>query len=346
MGNPEYKKKSDVDPIERQPWWLSINGSPVDPVPLEKSREVRLESPLRSKVRENYQKKSDYQKDTMSRSELREERQRARSSRQKQDRNTGNFYGGLLNRGIQVHRLWFQYLKLALELESLGKTVEIVTKSHSNNVTNLKLPDIPDHLRYERSLFRTKTTQRVKVDRKKYKGWDLDQVLNDPFNTWWKTHSELFEGYAPEFFSEGEKRNDDRFLYLKLDKTLNYKDVTEFIRIEVQHQVGQTPKFQIENHPRPDVCQNGYNALVLVLKGWTAPEICNHKNIYLRATDERSLDKDGNPSDRLQPSFVATTDKKTKAIIGGNVLYGKLVSQQRDIGMKHLLRVMEGRFGQ
>ena len=332
MGKYRYLEKfhdhrdKRLEPL-RLPWWVSVDGSPVDTVPLEKSREVKLQSPLRSKSHKNY-------KEHLSSSELRKERQGERSTRQKQDKDTGEYQGGVLNQGIQVHRLWFQYLKLALELENLGKKVEIVTQSHSNNVTDHTIPDIPDNLRNKGALFRTKETKTVKVKRNKYEGWDLDQVLNDTFNNWWKTHHHLFEGFAPEFLSKSEKRDDSRFLYEKLDKTLNYRDVTDFIREEVQTKVGQPPKFQVIDYPRLDVCQNGYNALVLVLKGWTATEICNHKNIYLRATDDRSKDGKGMVSDRLQPSIV---DSK--------ILYSKLVSSQMFIGRNHLMQVIEGKFG-
>jgi hypothetical protein len=341
----KYGTKENPDPRDarliplRLPWWVSVDGSPINPVPLEKSKEVKLQSPLRSKSHKNFKEYTDTMvvkgKPEKVRVEatLRKKRQDAPSTRQKQSE-TGEYHGGLLNQGIQVHRLWFQYLKLALELENLGKKVEIVTQSHDNEFKNTSKDDVPDELRGVGALFRTKETKTVKVKRNKYEGWDLDQVLNDTFNNWWKTHHHLFEGVAPDFLSKNEKRDDSRFLYVKLDKTLNYKDVRDFIRDEVQTKVGQPPKFQVIDYPRPDVCQNGYNALVLVLKGWTAPEICNHKNIYLRATDGRSKDQEGRPSDRLQPSIVQ--DK---------ILYSKLVSQQMFIGRNHLMQVIEGKFG-
>ena len=354
MGKPRYLEKYSTaqkkDPRDsrlvplRLPWWVSVDGSPLDSVPLEESREVKLQSPLRSKSQKNFREFTDIvtikgqPEKVRVEATLRKERLDSFSTRQKIDKITGKPIGGLLNRPIHVYRLWFNYLKLALELENLGKKVEIVTKSHSNNVTNLTLPDIPNHLRngsYEGALFRTKTTQTIKVKRDKYEGWDLDQVLTEPFKTWWDDHFDLFEGFAPEFLSKTDKRNDSRFLYLKLDKTLNYKDVTDFVRDEVQTQVGKSPKFKVRDFPRPDVCQNGFNALVLVLKGWTSTVICNHRNIYLRATDGRSKDDKGRISDRLQPS-----------VVDGKFLYPKLVSQQRDIGMKHLLQVMNGNFGQ
>ena len=62
--------------------------------------------------------------------------------------------GGVLDKGIQLHRHWFRYLKLALELESLGKKVELVTaQSYINKITKTagkdgaEIEGIPDSLR-------------------------------------------------------------------------------------------------------------------------------------------------------------------------------------------------------
>ena len=86
--------------------------------------------------------------------------------------------------------------------------------------------------------------------------------------------------------------------------------------------------------PRPNVFQNNYNALVLSLKGWSGKEICENDKIYLRRTDEAELSSRGE-GDRLTVSKDKT----------GKLLYSKLVSTQRNMGIHHLLEVCDGRFG-
>jgi hypothetical protein len=90
-----------------------------------------------------------------------------------------------------------------------------------------------------------------------------------------------------------------------------------------------SPRYLIDGHPRPDVLQNRYNALVMALKGMTPKEICTHKDIYLRATDDKG---DG---ERL--NVPVTKD--------GKYLYPIVVKQQRDGGVHHLLDVMKVSFG-
>ena len=61
----------------------------------------------------------------------------------------------------------------------------------------------------------------------------------------------------------------------------------------------------------------------------TPKEICTHKDIYLRATDDKG---DG---ERL----------KVPVTKNGKYLYPIVVKQQRDGGVHHLLDVMKGSFG-
>ena len=82
------------------------------------------------------------------------------------------------------------------------------------------------------------------------------------------------------------------------------------------------------------VCQNNFNALVLRIKGWKSEDIINHKNIYLRNTDE-SMNASRIKGNRL----TVSKDKK------GKLLYSKVVSKQTLQGVHHLFEVCEGSFG-
>jgi len=316
MGIGKVVSKSKVKPSDKETYWVEIVGSGVSKVSLRKSNAVALEPLSRTMQREGY-------KSHNTATENRRERHKMRSAR------INPKTGKVLDSGIQIYRLWFRFLKLALELEDLGVTKLVTRQTRDRR-------DIPsgghkdDHTNIGTKI-QLKDTVPFKIQKNKYKDWDLDEVLNNTFNTWWKTHSYLFEGHAPSLLKTAEKPNPD-FLYVRIDKTSKLEDVRDFITTEVKPILSGTPRYAINGYPRPDVIQNRYNALVLSLKGWSAKDICTggaKGTIYLRATDYRSKD------DRLS---VGKTSK-------GKVLWSALVSKQRNGGLHHLQDVMKGKFG-
>ena len=99
----------------------------------------------------------------------------------------------------RTYYLWFLSLKLILEMEDLGLIKSIIGK----NI----------------------------IDKKFYKDWDLDDVLNFTFYKWWKTHKELFEtpssvevdglsGWTPK----------PHFRYLRVDLRNNYTNIMKGVR--------------------------------------------------------------------------------------------------------------------
>ncbi len=167
-----------------------------------------------------------------------------------------------------------------------------------------------------------------------------DEVLRDPFDTWWKTHSHLFEVYPPSFTASSDNHDPNDFLFIRIDKSSNITDLREFITEEVKDRLIGKPKFQIDGYPRPDKFQNAYNALVYTLNPVVdgvevnAEGFLTHKNIYLRATDSRSK------GDRLVASSY--TNKTTGKV---KTQWGAVIERQRKVGIHHLLNVMNGRFG-
>ena len=169
--------------------------------------------------------------------------------------------GGILEKGIQLHRHWFDYLKLALELESLGKDVRIVTRGYNNHITDLtNLPiseeekqrlrqeglDYNERIGQPPLYFASNETVRIQVNRKKYEGWDLDRIPNEKFNHWWsghddwtgnlddiekRGHAHLFEGHYPKVMTSKDDWSDDpRFLYVRIDKFSRKMDVDAFLQ--------------------------------------------------------------------------------------------------------------------
>jgi len=90
-----------------------------------------------------------------------------------------------IDRPIQVYRCWFEYLKLCLELEDLGLSLEKLGK------VKLDKPRVKRGTRGGERVspnpFEWKTYKwKIKVDRDRYEGWDLDKVLTQSFDKWWK----------------------------------------------------------------------------------------------------------------------------------------------------------------
>jgi hypothetical protein len=273
-------------------YWVEVSHKPVEKLRLTYSKEVALESAKRRVFRDwEHHKHERARKDT----------------------------GALLERGIQVYRLWFRFLKLALELERLGVSKLIVSqgtkrRSVASGGGGAK--------------WRCRKWVRLNIQKERYAGWNLDSVLTDTFDEWWRTHSHLFEGYSPSFITSTDKLSPD-FLYVRIDPATKLEDVKRFVTDEVQPKLRKKAQFAVEGYPKPRVLQNAYNALVLTLKGVEPKEVCTSSKIYLRATQSQQTDR-----------LAVSTNPKT-----GKPLYSLLVSAQRDAGIHHLLEVMEGRFG-
>ena len=372
--NYTFKTKSQINDFDTKDFLCKIDGNvPEKGIPLVHSKEVALE-PLKRRM----SRSKVFSRD--------ESRQNTSSSR------INKKTGRTLDRSIHLYRLWFHFLKLALELEQMK--VSLVVKREAfikdfTSATSIVPKDVRDRSAKEYAertkdmrqtdhsggthdaVLRCKVIQRVKVKRSAYKGWDLPRVLTEDWNTWWyghegwgftwdkseknpkrvfikhpdledtarRGHSHLFEGYVPTFLdSKKEWIDDDNFLYIRIDKTTQVKDVTTFMSEEVGKRMKDkgTNRYRVGGkQPRPNVFQNNYNALVLSLKGWSNKEICEDNKIYLRRTDEAELSSRSS-GDRLTVSI----GKKT-----GTPLYSKLVSTQRNMGIHHLLEVCDGRFG-
>ena len=323
-----YKTKSEVTDFDTKNYQYLIKGIvPDEPLDLIYSREVARESVARSAKRHQV----FYNEDTG------HNRPSARKSRDQQR---------ILPKGIQLYRHWFQFLKLAIELEKLK--VELVIESHNPRITNWTIADIPpeviERAKKERqftdgvdAIFRCKVIQRIKVQKARYRGWDLDQVLESKFNDWWETHSHLFEGHAPKFIDSKNDWIDSKdVLYVQIDRQTQWRDIQAFMRDEVSKKLRKTEsgRYKIEGSPRVNVLQNNYNALVLLLKGWNAKEICTADKVYLRSTDVSEF------ANRSETNRLTVPHNKD-----GQPLYSALVSKQRNMGVHHLLEVCAGRFG-
>ena len=225
---------------------------------------------------------------------------------------------GGLPKGIQYYRMWFLYLKLALECEK--KQIEVVIKP--NTYTRREGKRTTFHIPRE--------TKTLTVNKEFYSEWDLDFVLTQTFDRWWKSHRHLFEASPPELMTSKTIKTDDDHIYLKLDKRFNWDDLHTYLNREVRKHLNQPHKYQVKGKGRYAQLLNRYNAVVCCMNGMSAKEIFLDPAGYIRAPDEKG--------DRVDA--------------GGSLSYGRTKAKysgafrrQYTGGIHHLLDVCEGSFG-
>lgn len=227
---------------------------------------------------------------------------------------TGN---RIIDKNIQTYKMWFLFLKLALELEEQGAV--LIMKRSTEKGSKQKV----------------KVKHRVKVNRKKYEGWDLDDVLKMHFNTWWPSHNHLFSDEGIKVLEEGDVvKDEDGYLYVKINMNRRICDIKGQLTWHIEKTLSNKSKrhktqakFPVSGNPRPLVLQNRYNALLLKLEDELSDkEILNFKNKYLRASDGR-----------IPKGY--TTEHASRA------MFGLISGNKRVFGAKQiLLSVCDGYF--
>ena len=179
--------------------------------------------------------------------------------------------GTVLDKSIQIYRMWFLFVKLALELEE--NNVTLVVKEPYKDVNGFVSKRIK---------------KKIKINRKKYEGWDLGDILDLNFDKWWKTHRTLFLDEGIKILNAGDEIKDHPdHLYVKIDTRRRATDVISDLREHLKkHERHKTQtKFQILGNPRPTVLQNRYNALVLKINNELSDQqILDPRNLYMRPT--------------------------------------------------------------
>ena len=192
----------------------------------------------------------------------------------------GKETGLFIDKPIQVYRVWFEYLKLCLELEDLGLSLEMIerVKFEKRKVVgfNQYLTEgstgITRFRRYEEKTRKWK----VKVDRKKYDGWELDKVLTQSFDNWWKPHRHLFENKKTiEIKSPDKWVKKPHFRYIRVDTRKRLEDTRKEINEILGDLKGEkkdelktsTSLFNVMGKPRVDTLTVNRNVMIR-FKNW------------------------------------------------------------------------------
>lgn len=169
-------------------------------------------------------------------------------------------------RKIQLYRWWFRYLQLALELESYGYAF----------VERKRIAGTKKKKGYFRPVNR-----KVVVNRKKYEGWDLDQILDLNFDKWWKGHSHLFvesPNHVREILDPKDMNQNDHNRHFEVDTRMSVEENVRRLREELRttskrRRTEWFSKWIPTGEVRQEKLLNSYNALILSLQGKTTEQI-------------------------------------------------------------------------
>ena len=226
--------------------------------------------------------------------------------------------GYVLDKSIHSYRMWFNFLKLALELEE--QNTVLVTR---NSVLRKYMSGHEETGR---------VTHKVRVNRAKYRDWNVFEIPHLSFDDWWKEHEHLFLDQVGRVLKPHDvvSSNPDKLTY-EIDKRRRLNDVIKDLRkhyAEQEIERVSRDEYSIEGKVRPIVLQNKFNALVLKLEDKLSnQEILSHKDNYIRASDTRTA-----------KSRSTNAGRVINELIGGN-------AQKNSFGAKQiLLSVCDGYF--
>lgn len=193
----------------------------------------------------------------------------------------GRETGLFIDKPIQVYRVWFEYLKLCLELEDLGLSLEKMErvkfdKKIGEGYTKYKVNELKNVFTRLKTLEEKTRKWKVKVDRGKYVGWELDKVLTQSFDTWWKPHRHLFENKKTiEIKSPDRWIKKPHFRYIRVDTRKRLVDTRKEIDEILGDLKGEkkdelktsTSRFNVIGKPRVDTLSVNRNVMIR-FKNW------------------------------------------------------------------------------
>ena len=211
----------------------------------------------------------------------------------------------VLDKPIQMYRMWYRFLQLALELEEKG--VQIITVEKR---IPLKTPkkDAYGHMR--KSTVKP-IKHRVKVNRKAYARWDLDVIPKTSFEHWWKgnpkkeikPHRQLFLDDSTSLVnSKDDWIEDNNYQYVRFDKRKRSNDIMTELRNLIAQQKkwkkSSISDFPITGNANINTLYNRFNALIVKLTTVKTDEEIFQSNTFRITMQDMVETKVGNTDDR------------------------------------------------
>jgi len=140
--------------------------------------------------------------------------------------------GETIGRNIQWYRMWWMYLRLALECEQKGIRID---------------------------------GEKIKVSKRYYKKWNSDSILESRFDDWWKNHKQLF---THEKIKTGVSVEDDDYLVLMIPKTRDKTDLLKELDEVLEGKTKSVVQFPFSNSKATYLrCHMQYNIFIKAMNG-------------------------------------------------------------------------------
>ena len=148
--------------------------------------------------------------------------------------------GETIGRNIQWYRMWWMYLRLALECEE------------KNILIN---------------------GQKVKMDRRYYRRWNLDSILTNSFDSWWKENKTLFVHPQIKTLSASSVPDDDHIV-LMIPKTRDKTDLLRELDGVLEGKTKSVVKFPFSKSKATYLrCHMQYNIFIQAMNGQKREQI-------------------------------------------------------------------------
>ena len=158
--------------------------------------------------------------------------------------NLNKFRGYSLDKAVHLYRMWFYFVRLVYELE---------TNKIKFGVNN-KLS--------------------VKLNKKFYKDWEIENYLDASFDTWFQNKIHLFAEEQASLVKKGDESDD--YLYIKFNRRQRKEDIIRQVRTLLKNERYQSQaKYQIKKQHKYFFIHQQYNVFLLKLEGKNNYEIAD-----------------------------------------------------------------------
>ena len=145
--------------------------------------------------------------------------------------------------------------------------------------------------------------QRIKVSRRFYREWDLDEVWDHSFDKWWRSHRHLFVEEQVRVLSESEEL-DSEYVYFKIPRSRREIDILRELKPQLKPRLKErSVKYPFSTRPVPLIRLHiQYNCLVMSINGKPGTEImewCCEQYRYIHSVIQKKNDRMGVPIEKV-----------------------------------------------
>ena len=203
--------------------------------------------------------------------------------------------GETIGRNIQWYRMWWTYLRLALECEERNILID---------------------------------GNKVKMNRRYYRRWNLDSILTNSFDSWWKENKRLFVHPQIKTLSASSVPDDDH-IFLMIPKTRDKTDLLNELEKLLEGKTKSVVQFPFSSSKATYLrCHMQYNIFTKAMSGQNREEIRQWVNeIYKPMSSYLLQNKLDNEGKRIEEIISAENG------VTNNIRYAKkrIVSTSRGV---------------